>query len=121
MTYHQARLDDLAFGQRPGSASAPRIGAVPAPPHQLGRRSGPDDGCCPVRRPSRARRLRLTARRHPGRRPLRWSGSALLVAALVSLPFNAPDDRVLLSVPLGLAWLALGISWAMRNKVPQAA
>ena len=53
--------------------------------------------------------------------PLRWSGSALIAAALVSLPFNAQDDRVLLSVPLGLAWLALGISWAMRNKVPQAA
>ena len=53
--------------------------------------------------------------------PLRWSGSALIVAALVSLPFNAQDDRVLLSVPLGLAWLAFGISWAMRNKVPQAA
>jgi hypothetical protein len=45
----------------------------------------------------------------------------LIVAALVSLPFNAQDDRVLLSVPLGLAWLALGISWAIRNKVPQAA
>jgi hypothetical protein len=53
--------------------------------------------------------------------PLRWSGSALIIAALVSLPFNAQDDRVLLSVPLGVAWLALGISWAMRTKVPQAA
>jgi hypothetical protein len=52
--------------------------------------------------------------------PLRWSGTALIVAALVSLPFNAQDDRVLLSVPLGVVWLALGISWAMRNEVPQA-
>ena len=34
MTYQQSRLDDLAFGRRPESASALRIGAVPAPPHQ---------------------------------------------------------------------------------------
>jgi hypothetical protein len=53
--------------------------------------------------------------------PLRWAGSALIVAALVSLPFNAQDDRVLLSVPLGVAWLALGVSLAMRTKLPQAA
>jgi len=53
--------------------------------------------------------------------PLRWSGAALIVAAVVSLPFNVQDDRVLLSVPLGVAWLAWGISWAMRTKVPQAA
>jgi hypothetical protein len=53
--------------------------------------------------------------------PLRWSGSALIVAALVSLPFNAQDDRVLLSVPLGVAWLAFGVSLAMRTKLPQAA
>jgi hypothetical protein len=53
--------------------------------------------------------------------PLRWPGAALIVAALVSLPFNAQDDRVLLSLPLGVAWLALGIHWAMRNKVPQPA
>jgi len=33
--------------------------------------------------------------------PSRWSGSTLIVAALVSLPFNAQDDRVLLSVPWG--------------------
>ncbi|MCZ2860808.1 hypothetical protein [Blastococcus sp. VKM Ac-2987] len=51
----------------------------------------------------------------------RWSGSALIVAALVSLPFNAQDDRVLLSVPLGVAWLAWGIWWAMRDEVPQTA
>lgn len=53
--------------------------------------------------------------------PWRWSGSALIIAALVSLPFNAQDDRVLLSVPLGVAWLAVGISWAMQTKVPRAA
>ncbi|MCF6743452.1 hypothetical protein E9529_04030 [Blastococcus sp. KM273128] len=52
--------------------------------------------------------------------PSRWPGAALVVAALVALPFNAQDDRVLLSVPLGLAWLALGVSWAVREDVPQA-
>lgn len=46
--------------------------------------------------------------------PLRLPGSALIVAALVSLPFNAQDDRVLLSVPLGVAWVALGISCRRR-------
>ena len=53
--------------------------------------------------------------------PWRWSGSALIVSALVSLPFNAQDDRVLLSVPLGVAWLALGISWAARKNDLQTA
>jgi hypothetical protein len=53
--------------------------------------------------------------------PLRWSGSALIVAALVSLLFNVQDERVLLSVPLGVAWLAFGISWAIRGRHPIAA
>ncbi|MGY1828325.1 MULTISPECIES: hypothetical protein [unclassified Blastococcus] len=52
---------------------------------------------------------------------LRWSGWALVVSAVVSLPFNAQDDRVLLSVPLGVAWLALGISCAAQEENLQTA
>jgi hypothetical protein len=45
----------------------------------------------------------------------------LILAALASIPFNAQDDRLLLSVPLGVGWLALGMTWAVREKDLQAA
>lgn len=48
------------------------------------------------------------------RGPATWAGVALVVAALVAVPFNAQDERVLLDVPLGLAWLSWGWSSATR-------
>ena len=47
-----------------------------------------------------------------------WGGITLVIAALVSVPFNAQDDRVLLDVPLGLAWLFLGLLGAARREAP---
>ncbi len=35
----------------------------------------------------------------------RWAGVLLMGAAVASLPFNVQDDRVLLNVPLGGAWV----------------
>jgi hypothetical protein len=35
----------------------------------------------------------------------RWAGVLLMGAALASLPLNVQDDRVLLNVPLGGAWV----------------
>ena len=43
-------------------------------------------------------------------------GAALAVGALVSLPFNAQDGRVLLNVPLGMAWALLGCWWLLRGR-----
>ncbi|MFD2090728.1 hypothetical protein [Blastococcus deserti] len=43
-----------------------------------------------------------------------WLGPALAVAALVSVPFNAQDDRVLLNVPLGLVWAVAGSWWLLQ-------
>ncbi len=49
------------------------------------------------------------------RQPARWVGAVLVVGAVVALPFNAQDDRVLLSIPLGLAWVVTGVWWAVRR------
>jgi hypothetical protein len=49
------------------------------------------------------------------RYPSPWVGGVLVVGSLVALPFNAQDDRALLSVPLGLAWIVTGAWWATRR------
>ena len=48
--------------------------------------------------------------------PAGWAGGAVVVAALVAVPFNAQDERALVSVPLGLAWVALGLAWASEER-----
>jgi hypothetical protein len=42
-------------------------------------------------------------------------GAALAVAALLSVPFNAQDGRVLLDLPLGLVWAAAGLWWLLQE------
>ena len=42
---------------------------------------------------------------------VRWAGGLLVVSAVASLPVNVQDDRVLLDLPLGLAWCLLGLLW----------
>ena len=49
--------------------------------------------------------------------PSSWVGALLVVASVVAVPFNAQDDRALLSVPLGLAWVVTGAWWATRPSV----
>lgn len=39
----------------------------------------------------------------------RWLAALLVVAALVGLAFNAQDERTLLSLPVGAAWIAFGL------------
>ena len=39
----------------------------------------------------------------------RWVAALLVVAALLGLAFNAQDDRTLLSLPVGAAWIAFGL------------
>jgi len=39
----------------------------------------------------------------------RWQGVVLVVTALVSSGFNAQTDRILFTVPLGVAWTAVGV------------
>ena len=51
------------------------------------------------------------------RRPSPWVGALVVVASVVALPFNAQDDRALLSVPLGLAWVVTGAWWVARPGV----
>ncbi|MGY1914428.1 hypothetical protein [Blastococcus sp. SYSU DS0973] len=48
------------------------------------------------------------------RRPSPWVGALLVVASVIAVPFNAQDDRALLSVPLGLAWVVTGAWWVAR-------
>lgn len=43
----------------------------------------------------------------------RWAGAALTVGALAMLVFNDQDARVLMGIPLGLAWIAVGyVLWS---------
>jgi hypothetical protein len=53
------------------------------------------------------------------RYPSPWIGGVLVVGSLVALAFNAQDDRALLSVPLGLAWVVTGAWWAARRSARQ--
>jgi hypothetical protein len=39
----------------------------------------------------------------------RWLAGSLVVAGLVGLAFNAQDERTLLSLPVGVAWIAFGL------------
>ena len=56
-----------------------------------------------------------------GRGSLRTlAGAALAVAALVALPFNAQDGRVLLNVPLGVAWAAAGPLCMLQERSTRA-
>ncbi len=61
--------------------------------------------------------LGITRSRHPSP----WGGVVLVFASLVALPFNAQDDRALLSVPLGVAWVVTGAWWAARPGVREEA
>ena len=45
-----------------------------------------------------------------------WAGVTLVATALLSLGFNAQDDRVLLPLPLGLAWAATGAVLLLRAR-----
>lgn len=45
-----------------------------------------------------------------------WAGLLLILGALVSLGFNAQNERVLLVVPLGLAWAALGYATLVSTR-----
>lgn len=55
------------------------------------------------------------------RQPARWVGAVLVVGSVVALPVNAQDDRVLLSIPLGLAWVVTGGWWAVRRTLRREA
>ncbi|MDQ4137340.1 MAG: hypothetical protein M3116_00635 [Actinomycetota bacterium] len=44
-----------------------------------------------------------------GRRDARWLAAILVVAAVIGFGFNAQDERTLLSIPIGLAWIVYGI------------
>lgn len=39
----------------------------------------------------------------------RWHGASLVLSVIVSLGFNAQTDRILLTVPLGVAWTLIGL------------
>ena len=39
----------------------------------------------------------------------RWHGALLVASFIVSLGFNAQNDRILFTVPLGLMWTAIGL------------
>jgi hypothetical protein len=46
----------------------------------------------------------------------RWAGAALTVGASAMLVFNDQDARVLMAIPLGLAWIAVGyVLWSERG------
>lgn len=47
---------------------------------------------------------------------LRWNGVGLIVGAVLSLGFNAQNDRILFALPLGVAWAALGYKLARREQ-----
>jgi hypothetical protein len=53
------------------------------------------------------------------RHPSPWVGGVLLVGSMVALLFNAQDDRALLSVPLGVAWVVTGAWWAAHRTARQ--
>jgi hypothetical protein len=47
----------------------------------------------------------------------RWAGLLLVIGALALLPANYQNARVLLGVPFGLAWVAVGYAlWAAQAK-----
>lgn len=47
----------------------------------------------------------------------RWTGGLLVVGALAMVGFNDQDARVLLAVPLGIAWVAIGwVLWSGANR-----
>lgn len=46
----------------------------------------------------------------------RWAGVLLAVGALSMLAFNDQNARVLMAIPFGLAWAAVGyVLWAERT------
>ena len=46
----------------------------------------------------------------------RWAGTALIVGTLAMLGFNDQDARVLLAIPFGLAFIAVGVAtWPDRS------
>ena len=49
-------------------------------------------------------------------RPAPWLGALIMAASVVAVPVNAQDHRVLLSVPLGAAWVVTGACWAARRR-----
>jgi hypothetical protein len=50
----------------------------------------------------------------------RWLAALLVLAALLGLAFNAQDERTLLSVPVGLAWTALGVVILSSSRASRA-
>ena len=48
-------------------------------------------------------------------------GGVLSLAALVLTSFNTEDERALLAIPLGLAWIAVGVSALRRSPVAAVA
>lgn len=50
-----------------------------------------------------------------GRDAQRWVGGVLVLASLASLGFNAQNERVLLSLPAGAAWVIVGGAFAGRR------
>jgi hypothetical protein len=53
-----------------------------------------------------------------GRQPL---GVLLAIAALLLMSANTEDERALLTIPIGLAWIAVGALGVRRTPVPVAA
>lgn len=49
-----------------------------------------------------------------GRAAHRWVGGALVLASLASLGFNAQDERAVLSLPVGVAWVLVGCCVSAR-------
>ena len=50
-----------------------------------------------------------------GRGAKRWVGGLLVLASLASIGFNAQDERVLLALPAGVAWVIVGAAFAVRR------
>ena len=48
-----------------------------------------------------------------------WAGAALIIGSVLTLGFNAQNARVLLTIPLGLAWVATGVE-AGRSHTTEA-
>lgn len=45
----------------------------------------------------------------------RWQGVLLILSALASFGFNAQTERIVFTVPLGLAWVAVGLAQLLRG------
>jgi hypothetical protein len=51
----------------------------------------------------------------------RWAGAFLIVGTLVLLGVNDQDERILLAIPFGLAWMSIGyVLWSGTADLPNS-